>query len=250
MNHTPEHPRFRTPFKKLLSQARMDDVNAGLMALFPEIKAAMGSDKLIVWNGFWRKKHTIDRSLALMPLGDVSLSERWCTAHQEDESVTRLPFLSRSEILTDLELVRSGLAAGKLFLPADTVDEKWYARASRSEIERVARFGWAMYMLIHEHGRTAYSFSAGPRFAQNYRTDPVELQPRSFGNPRGSYQEDGAVLYREFEHGVVYVNPTESNVQVTVSGALDLLHGEGVPARVEEGNEVTIPAQDAVIFGR
>ena len=247
LDRVPPHPRERTPFDELLSQSRMDELNAGLEDLLRETKRSIG-DKLLVWNGFWRKSNAPDRSLSLLPLGDIALAERWSIGHETDPYAPFHAVLTRTQILEDLGIVEHGLAMGKMFFLKDTIDEDWYANASPAAVARLARFGWAMYMLAHAPGRTSYGFSPGPRFHQNFRTDPVLLDPLAFERPLGRWQELGDVLGREFEHGAVYLNATDSPSSVRVDRPLRLLHGEGVAAQVAAGDEVVVPALDALIF--
>lgn len=247
LDRRPPHPREGTPFSELMPQARMDALNAGLEDLLRETKRGLG-EKLVVWNGFWRKKNAPDRSLALLPLGDVALSERWSIAHETDAHAPFHAVLSRKQVLEDLAIVERGLDMGKLFFLKDTFDEDWYANASPAAVARLARFGWGMYLLVHAPGRTAYGFSPGPRFAQNFHTDPVLLDVPSLGAPLGRFEERGDLLARDFEGGTVFLNATDRPASIRVGRAMTRLHGEGVPDRVASGATVTVPPKDALFL--
>jgi hypothetical protein len=246
MDRRPPDPREGTPFSKLVSQAKMDELNAGLESLLRETKQSLGNKKRIVWNGFWRKKNASDRSLALLPIGDIALAERWSIGHETDADAPFHAVLSRKQVVEDLGIVQRGLDMGKMFFLKDTFDEEWYAHASPEAVARLARYGWAMYMLIHEPGRTAYGFSPGPRFTQCLHTDPVLLDVPSFGKPLRRVQDLGELLTREFEHGAVYLNATKAPIDVRVAQRATL-HGGKVVA-IAAGTTVTVPAQDALIL--
>src|SRR5262245_36100531 len=135
-----------------------------------------------------------------------------------------------------------------MFFLKDTFDDKWYANASPEAVARLARFGWAMYMLVHEPGRTSYGFSPGPRFSQNFHTDPVLLDPLAFGKPLGRVQELEDLLVREFEHGAVYLNATKSVAKVRAARQPTIVRGAGVAGPVAVGGTVNVPPQDALIL--
>ncbi|MGH9186675.1 MAG: hypothetical protein ACRD0U_12815, partial [Acidimicrobiales bacterium] len=216
---------------ELLGPDRVQAYNDGMRDLLQRAHELVGADRKVIYNGFApNEKRGPERNLDLLDLTDGALTERFCIGPQGQPE----------DIAADLTIMREHLDK-QLFIRSNY-------RESFGERDRYQRFCFGAFLLGWEPGHSYYQFGSDYTAAQ--LDEPAPDLDVNVGRPAGIARQDADLGWREFEHGIVFVNFDDRPVSVPAPEALTEVSGGRTVAAVAAGEPVTVPAHDSVFLLR
>ena len=190
----------RAAWDNRLGSEKVDAWNEGLLLLLQETKAALGEDKIVLYNGISRRDRTDDRNLEQLEYADATLNEVFCVGHGLRRGL--IPNVwSVDELIEDIDLTLT-------FTDTMLLQKTNYDRNVKGdERDRFSRFCLGLYAMGHVPGQTYYKYGHG----YNARFEEITANAQGidveFGAPTAEYVYEGGILMREYEGGVILVNP-------------------------------------------
>jgi hypothetical protein len=222
-------PRDIERWQELLGKRRVDEYNAGLRDLISRANALVGPTREVVYNGIAPSRYRgPGRDLDLLSVSDGALDERFCV---------------------DGKGVPAGIQAD-LDLMAITTDKRLFLRTSvpasvsDDDRDRIVRLCNAAFLLGWVPGRSYFQLGS------SYTTAQLPGEPEldvDLGDPAGPAEGD-EVRTRRFEHGMVVVNLSDRPTIVRMPVALDTVDGGRRTGAHGRGEEISVPALDAVLL--
>jgi len=122
---------------------------------------------------------------------------------------------------TDMDALVDCAKRGKIALATANVLKRAEGESAKA-YDELYRFITASFLLGMGKGHSFAYYAKVPGQPEEYRPGE-EVLPAcgkvSLGEPRGAYQKIGGVYQRDFERGMVLVNPTAREASVTLDGA-------------------------------
>lgn len=183
-----------------IGSEKVDAWNEGLLLLLEEAKGALGEDKIVLYNGISRRERTVERNLAQAEIADATLNEVFCVGHGLRRG--EIPNVwSVDELIEDIDLMLT-------FTDTMLLQKTNYDRNVKGdERNRFSRFCLGLYAMGHVPGQTYYKYGHG----YNARFEEITANAQGidveFGAPTAEYVYEGGILIREYEGGVILVNP-------------------------------------------
>jgi Hypothetical glycosyl hydrolase family 15 len=139
---------------------------------------------------------------------DGIMTDSWIRV--ANQSVTSYPSLNLFQ--SNLDMVQSLQSQGKSFFGWTKV---WLSNATSADDTQWDRFGLASYLLVRGP-HAYYSFSTSVGADRTYIDNSFELA--ALGRALGPYSVSGGVYTRQFENGMVTVNPVGQTASIVVNG--------------------------------
>ncbi|MBW3553426.1 MAG: putative glycoside hydrolase family 15 protein [Gemmatimonadetes bacterium] len=222
-------------------------VNGAIVDLLRETKAALGEERLVVYNGLKDAQSTFTGRLFTDGVDAVDgvANEYFC--YHKDRGFEMPPGLTLEEtVIRDVEAHAWAAGTGTAVLAHVSYQTNDLSHAEKDHINRLC---YGSFLLGHRPGYTSYKFGflTGVRLL----TESAAEQALDFGDPLGAMQARGGGLYtRELADGGVAVNLGGAAADYAASFDGVIMNGGVVGASVAQGQVVRVPATDALFLMR
>ena len=230
-----------------LSDEKIAALDAADVDLIRETRAALASDKLVVFNGMKDFRSTLEGRIYTAPLphADGIANEYFC--YHKDFGFLESPGFSLEEsLILEVEAQLDAAEQGNAVLAHVSYQDDTLSQEEKNAINRLC---YGSFLLGHRPGYTSYKF--GFLTTQRVLDESAAEKNVALGEPSGAYVALGGGVYsREFANGIVVVNmgPTETTFRAPFASVL--MNG-GVAGRTFSANETTtIPGRDALFLTR
>ncbi|MBI2426558.1 MAG: hypothetical protein HYV34_01810 [Candidatus Kerfeldbacteria bacterium] len=210
------NPRTNKPFT---SEEWRDEVYEFL----GEVKAALGSDKIIILNSVAYGEAYFDQGAERFLNVSTGFSAEGFKGPISWDT-TRYP--SESQWLKNVEMVTSVQEKGGTIVAVAKYDMALIT--SQEDLDAHALFTWLTFML-GKGDKSAYVYN------EYDKKDPFGAELPypwywnvNYGAPVGTYTKDGGVYLREFERAKILVNPGTTAQEVQLGGTYTTLDGTSV----------------------
>jgi hypothetical protein len=228
--------------QRTLSKASVDALNDGEERLLDATRQVGGQRRLVAYNGVAQRRNAGDRDLKLLDHADMALNEFFCIAQNRHRNIR-----SRPELKRDIDLMLAVGARGRTILATTKGSRAHFERPA--EKSRVTRFCYGAFLMGYVSQRHYFMFKEANMGINQWSVyDNVKEFALDLGEPRSEYRPSDATWQRQFEHGMVYVNPDQEPHAIRLPRALRLMNGNVQGPVYPAGAQVTIPGQDAFFF--
>lgn len=200
-------------FRTMLTDQKINAWNQGLELLLKETNIALGENKIVLYNGFTKKKQDPNANKYLLSdqeIVDAGITEDFCldSVSDGDDDMDKV-FKSESDVKQVLETIYAAAAMGKV-----TLSQVNYNPNQANPLNGVQEYCFNQFLLAyHPGGLTLYHQDDRYDLANSYNLGKKYISP--MGKPIGSYAEfPVGVNYRQFEQGYLYVNLTNQDQQI------------------------------------
>jgi hypothetical protein len=212
-----------------LTPQQIDAYNAGITKLLEGFRDRFPTRKLL-FNGISPSPiRGPERGVDMLAITDGAMDESFCI-----DGAGEL-----RDVLPDIDVMQN-YADKSLQLRASTNPDKVPA----SRLPQYQRYCVGSFLMGWQPGSTYLNMGFGYSTGQ-LDTQPAEIRLR-LGEPTGQHDQDGDLLARHFDNGVVYVNIGDSGVDVTLPGPMRPANGGRVGDVVE--GAYNVPAHDAAFL--
>jgi hypothetical protein len=214
---------------ELLGPERVRAYNDGMRDLLRRAHELVGPDRKVLYNGYAPNElRGPGRNLDLLDFTDGALTERFCIG----------PKGKPEGVPDDLTIMREH-PNKQLFVRSNY-------RENFGDRNRYERLCFGAFLLGWEPGRSYYQFGSDYTAAQLHQPAP-DLDV-NLGQPSGEATDVDGVSQRAFEHGTVLVNLSSQPASVPAPLTSVQVRDGNVVGTYERGQELTVPAFDAVFL--
>ena len=237
-------PHIRNWIERLGAE-KVDAMNEALVELIADTKAALGREKIVIYNGLKEKDSARQGWLGTLPLeaADGATNEYFCY-HKDFGFDPRVNL--RNDIINDVRAHQRIARQGKLALAHVSYRDP---RMPEEERRHINRFCYGSFLLGHVPGFTSYKFGFMTTERVMHENAPQKQLP--LGEPLADMERVTPQLFRrDFDNGVVLVNFGEGAATFRSQQDLVLTAGAEPTQRVAAGEQIEVPARDAVYLLR
>jgi hypothetical protein len=225
-----------------IGSEKVDAWNEGLLLLIEETKTALGPDKIVIYNGISRRDRTDDRNFEQLDYADGALNEVFCVG--PGLRLGEVPDIWSEELLVEDIDIQRGFG-DKVLLQKTNYDRT----VTGDERNTLSGFCMGLYAMGHVPGQTFYKYGHGYNVRFEEITANAQGYDVRFGEPLAEYRSQDGVLWREFEGGLVIVNPGEEARSVEVPFDVAILYRDDA-VRFSESDILELEPQSAIFAER
>ncbi|NLR93624.1 putative glycoside hydrolase [Flammeovirga agarivorans] len=180
---------------------KYDAIQKGVFQLMEELRAAIGNDQMIIYNGV-RSLRGETKGMQYLPYADAAMIEHFGYFHSE----------SKEMMLADIKAIQEIGKANKMALVKGWPGFAWMDKdkmvLSFKEKEELSKKALPFALgsfLMGADDKAYFSYSWGYHYEHGFEID-YELFKKAPGKPTGAFKQNGWVLTREFENVVITVD--------------------------------------------
>lgn len=237
-------PQIRT-WQGRLGNAKITALNEAIVELIGAVKAALGPDKLVIYNGLKDRDAARQGRLSTdpLPVSDGVANEYFC--YHKDWGFDDARINVGDDVLNDVRAHYRIAQEGKIVL----VHVSYQGTLADRVKAHINRFCYGSFLLGHVPGLTSYKFGSLTTVRVLHENAPEKNIP--LGDPVGEMQQLGRNVYRrDFENGVVVVNFGTGSATFRPQQAVVSMDGERRRQPYAAGSDIVIPPRDAVYLVR
>lgn len=237
-----------------IGENKLNQWNEGLELFIKEVKAAVG-DKKVIYNGILPSAGGV---LNLQYLNnatdaDYAFNEVFCYNRRGARLESKDRILELVDAMINFRNRGKGFMQKVNFYPPP--DNPNPTPPALNERNKIARFCLGAFLMGYQPGLDSFKFGPGYRVDMgefNEITDEAAEMRVDLGEPAGEYRIKykftGDVYRRKFDNGWVYMNFSDTRKTISSPDNLILANG-GVKGRsFNSGDDINIPAKDAVFL--
>lgn len=229
-----------------ISDEKISRWNDGLRTIMADTHS-LNNHPLVIFNGIENTRTRDNRSLDLFKDADIALNENFCVAYRPGHGHG---ILDKKELMDDIDIMGETAANGKKILEHTIYKSDNLLNKIRIDKKQLSRFCYGVFMMGYQPGYDYFKFSRSYSaiYEENIFENADEIK-LSMGPPVEKYKKIKGIWKREYEYGVIYLNPDNKKTHtIEIPEKLVKYSGE-ISTNYKNGRqEITIPPHEAAFF--